>query len=391
MLESQSLFDHLQIPVIAGLPPAAVLGIAAAAAVVLVIMAVMAWRSRAMARDLAHAHGAAMSELADAQADTAVRMEAMIGLLSQGQSQLQHLVNERLDSVSHRLGDSLHKTTQSTAENLQKLHERLAVIDGAQKNITALAGQVTALQNVLTNKQERGAFGQGRMEIIIGDSLPKDCYEFQFTLGNRMRPDCVIFLPDQRPLVIDAKFPLEAIAAYRDAATDDERRQAGARVRQDMSKHIADIKAKYLIPGETQEMALMFVPSESVYAELHESFDDIVQKAFRAKVVIVSPSLLMIAVHVIQQIQRDARMREAAGQIQTEVAKLIDDVTRMHERVLKLQQHFGQTNEDVRQILISAEKVEKRGARIIDVEFEAERGTAEVIPAPVARKLEAGE
>jgi DNA recombination protein RmuC len=158
-----------------------------------------------------------------------------------------------------------------------------------------------------------------------------------------------------------------------------------------MSKHIADIKAKYLIPGETQEMALMFVPSESVYAELHESFDDIVQKAFRAKVVIVSPSLLMIAVHVIQQIQRDARMREAAGQIQTEVAKLIDDVTRMHERVLKLQQHFGQTNEDVRQILISAEKVEKRGARIIDVEFEAERGTAEVIPAPVARKLEAGE
>ena len=250
---------------------------------------------------------------------------------------------------------------------------------------------MTALQNVLTNKQERGAFGQGRMEIIIRDSLPKDCYEFQFTLGNRMRPDCVIFLPDQRPLVIDAKFPLEAIAAYRDAATDDERRQAGARVRQDMSKHIADIKAKYLIPGETQEMALLFVPSESVYAEIHESFDDIVQKAFRAKVVIVSPSLLMIAVHVIQQIQRDARMREAAGQIQSEVAKLIDDVTRMHERVLKLQQHFGQTNEDVRQILISAEKVEKRGARIIDVEFEAERGTAEVIPAPVVRKLEAGE
>ena len=262
MSESQSLFDHLQIPVVAGLPPAAVLGIAAAAAVVVVIMAVMAWRSRAMARDLAHTHAAAMSELADAQADTAVRMEAMIGLLSQGQSQLQHLVNERLDLVSHRLGDLLHKTTQSTAENLQKLHERLAVIDGAQKNITALAGQVTALQNVLTNKQERGAFGQGRMEIIIRDSLPKDCYEFQFTLGNRMRPDCVIFLPDQRPLVIDAKFPLEAIAAYRDAATDDERRQAGARVRQDMSKHIADIKAKYLIPGETQEMALLFVPSE---------------------------------------------------------------------------------------------------------------------------------
>ncbi|MFZ2065339.1 MAG: DNA recombination protein RmuC, partial [Xanthobacteraceae bacterium] len=370
MSESQPLFEYLHIPDIAGLPPVAVLGIAAAAAAaVLAIIVIMAWRSRA----LAHAHAAAMSELADAQADTAARMEAMIGLLSQGQSQLQHSVNERLDSVSHRLGDSLHQTTRHTAENLQKLHERLAVIDGAQKNITALAGQVTALQNVLSNKQERGAYGQGRMEIIIRDSLPKDCYEFQYTLANRMRPDCVVFLPDQRPLVIDAKFPLEAIAAYRAAASDDERRPAATRVRQDMSKHIADIAAKYLIPGETQELALMFVPSESVYAELHDGFDDIVQKAFRAKIVIVSPSLLMIAVHVIQQIQRDARMREAAGQIQTEVAKLIDDVTRMHERVLKLQQHFGQANEDVRQILISSEKVEKRGARIIDVEFEAEK------------------
>jgi DNA recombination protein RmuC len=388
MSESQPLFEHLHIPDIAGLPPAAVLGIAAAAAAaVLAVIVIMAWRSRA----LAHAHAAAMSELADAQADTAARMEAMIGLLSQGQSQLQHSVNERLDSVSHRLGDSLHQTTRHTAENLQKLHERLAVIDGAQKNITALAGQVTALQNVLSNKQERGAYGQGRMEIIIRDSLPKDCYEFQYTLGNRMRPDCVVFLPDQRPLVIDAKFPLEAIAAYRAAASDDERRPAATRVRQDMSKHIADIAAKYLIPGETQELALMFVPSESVYAELHDGFDDIVQKAFRAKIVIVSPSLLMIAVHVIQQIQRDARMREAAGQIQTEVAKLIDDVTRMHERVLKLQQHFGQANEDVRQILISSEKVEKRGARIIDVEFEAEKRTADIIPVPVVRKLEAGE
>lgn len=388
MSEPQSLFDHLQIPAIVGLPPAAMLLLTiAAAAAALLIIVVLARRSRTLTR----ANAAAVNELANAQAAAAARMEAMIGLLSQGQSQLQHLVNERLDSVSHRLGDSLHETTRHTAANLQKLHERLAVIDGAQKNITALAGQVTALQSVLTNKQERGAFGQGRMEIIIRDSLPKDCYEFQYTLANRMRPDCVVFLPDQRPLVIDAKFPLEAVAAFRAAASDDERRQAATRVRQDMSKHIADIAAKYLIPGETQELALMFVPSESIYAELHDGFDDIVQKAFRSKIVIVSPSLLMIAVHVIQQIQRDARMREAAGQIQTEVAKLIDDVARMHERVLKLQQHFGQANEDVRQILISAEKVEKRGARIVDVEFEAERGAAEVISAPIERKLEAGE
>jgi DNA recombination protein RmuC len=163
------------------------------------------------------------------------------------------------------------------------------------------------------------------------------------------------------------------------------------RVRQDMARHVGDIATKYLVPGETQELALMFVPSESVYAELHDGFDDVVQKAFRAKVVIVSPSLLMIAIHVIQQIQKDARMREAAGQIQAEVGKLIDDVARMHERVLKLQQHFGQANEDVRQILISSEKVEKRGARITEVEFAEDGSTADVLPVPPARKLQAGE
>ncbi len=285
----------------------------------------------------------------------------------------------------------MEKTKQNTAENLQKLNERLAVIDRAQKNISELATQVTSLQSVLSNKQERGAFGQGRMEIIVRDGLPKDCYAFQHTLSNRMRPDCVVFLPDKRPLVIDAKFPLEAVTAYREAKGDDERRQAAARVRQDMAKHVGDIAEKYLIPGETQDIALMFVPSESVYAELHDGFDDVVQKAFRAKIVIVSPSLLMIAIHVIQQIQKDARMREAAGRIQTEVGILIDDVRRMSERVAKLGQHFSQANEDVRQILISTQKVEQRGARIKDVEFEEDGLTAEVIPAPMVRKLGTGE
>jgi DNA recombination protein RmuC len=343
------------------------------------------------ARDPARGSGALVAELARAHSDAASRLEAMVGLLAKGQSQLAHTVNERLDSVSHRLGDSIQKTTQNTTENLQKLHERLAVIDSAQKNITALATQVTSLQGVLANKQERGAFGQGRMELIVRDGLPKDCYEFQYTLSNRLRPDCCVFLPDKRPLVIDAKFPLEAVTAYRDARSDDERRQAAARVRADVGRHVADIAQKYLIAGETQDLALMFVPSESLYAELHEGFDDVVQKAFRAKVVIVSPSLLMIAIHLIQQMRKEERMREAAGQIRTEVGRLIDDVVRMHERVLKLQGHFNQANEDVRQIVISAEKVEKRGARITEVEFNDNGSEPDVIPAPMMRKLEAGE
>jgi len=363
----------------------AVLIIVATAA--LAALAVMLWR----ARKPATGEDAVLTELRRTQGEAATRLEAMIGLLAKGQSQLAHTVNERLDSVSHRLGDSLEQTRQKTAENMQKLHERLAVIDSAQKNITALATQVTSLQGVLANKQERGAFGQGRMELIVSDGLPKGCYEFQYTLSNKTRPDCALFMAGQRPLVVDAKFPLEAVTAFKEAKSEDERRQAAARVRQDVTRHVSDIAQKYLIPGETQDIALMFVPSESLYADLHDGFDDLVQKAFRAKVVIVSPSLLMVAVHLIQQMRKEERMREAAGQIQAEVGRLIDDVVRMHERVLKLQQHYTQVGEDVRQIVISAEKVEKRGARITDVEFIDDGPQPDVVATPLLRKLEAGE
>jgi DNA recombination protein RmuC len=316
----------------------------------------------------------------------------MRDMLAGRQAELHRAVNERLDSVTHHLSQSMTATRQHTADNLAKLNERLAVIDGAQKNITELATQVTSLQSVLSNKQSRGAFGQGRMEVIIQDGLPKGSYEFQFTLSNRSRPDCVIFLPDQRPLVIDAKFPLEAVNAFRDAKSEDERKVAAARLRADIGKHVGDIADKYLIPGETQELAMMFVPSESVYAELYDGFDDVVQRAYRSKVIIVSPSLLMLAINVVQQIQKDARMREAADKIHAEVGHLMDDIKRLHDRVLRLQQHHGQAGEDMRQILISAEKVEKRATRIREVEFDDDdQPSGNVIPAPIPRKLQVGE
>jgi DNA recombination protein RmuC len=349
---------------------------------------------RALRRHDAEAADKQLVELARLQAETAVRIEGMRDLLAGRQAELHRAVNERLDSVSQHLNQSMTTSRQHTVESLQKLNERLVVIDNAQRNITDLASQVTSLQGVLTNKQQRGAFGQGRMELIIQDALPKGCYEFQLTLSNKSRPDCAVFLPDRRPLVIDAKFPLEAITAFREAKSDEERKQAAARLRQDLGRHIGTIADKYLIPGETQDLALMFVPSESIYADLHDGFEDIVQKAFRSKVVIVSPSLLMLAIQVVQQIQRDARMREAADQIHAEVGHLVDDLKRLHERVAKLQQHFGQANEDVRQILISAEKIERRGTRIQEVEFEGgDRPVAEavVIPAPMQRRLHAGE
>jgi DNA recombination protein RmuC len=353
---------------------------------VLGLVALVLWR----ARNPESPHAAAMAELARQQVDTATRVEAMIGLLAKSQTQLQHSVNERLDSVSHRLGDSLQKTTQNTVDNLQKLNERLAVIDSAQQNITALASQVTSLQSVLANKQSRGAFGQLRMEAIVQDGLPKGAYEFQHTLSNRTRPDCCVFLPDKRPLVIDAKFPLEGITGFREAKSDDDRKAAAQRLRSDVAKHVADIAEKYLIPGETYEVALMFVPSESLYAELYDGFDDLFQRAYRARVVIVSPSLLTLAIQMVQQIQKDSRMREAADQIRDEVGRLVKDVSLLGDRIRKLQSHFNQSTEDIRQAVISVGKIEAHGERIQQVELVAEAAVGAVIAAPI-RKLEAGE
>lgn len=350
----------------------------------LAALGVVLWRSRQPADPKA----AIMTELMQAQRDGAARLEAMIKMLADRQSQVAHTVNERLDSVSHRLGDSLQKTTAHTAENLHKLYERLAIIDNAQKNIATLASEVTSLQGVLANKQSRGAFGQLRMEAIIQDGLPRGAYEFQRTLSNRTRPDCCVFLPDKRPMAIDAKFPLEAVTAYREAKSDDERKTAAQRLRADVTKHIGDIADKYLIPGETYEVALMFVPSESVYAELYDGFDDLFQRAYRARVMIVSPSLLNLAIQMVQQIQKDARMREAADQIRDEVARLVKDVGLLGDRVRKLQAHFNQASEDIRMAVVSIGKIESHGDRIQQVELEAQADGTVAAP---ALKLQAGE
>ena len=368
-------------------------------------LAIFIGRSRTPTVDPAAAQLAAeqiaAAQLADQRiVELGARVQQMGELLHQAQGRLQHSVNERLDAVSLHLGTSVQTATKHTTENLQKLNERLAVIDHAQKGLTDLTSQVTSLRDVLSNKQTRGAFGQGRMESIIQDGLPKGAYEFQYTLKNGKRPDCVVLLPDQRPLVIDAKFPLEAVTAFRDGKTEEDRKFAAQRVRQDVMKHVNDIAEKYLCPGETQDTALMFVPSESVYAEIHDGFDDLIQKAYRARVVLVSPSLLMLAIQVMQQILKDARMRDAADQIRTEVLNLGDDLGRLRDRVLKLQTHFTQANEDIRQILISADKIEKRAGRIEELDFskaDAATETARAVKSatpelfPLPRKLQAGE
>jgi len=306
-----------------------------------------------------------LEALSAAQSEIAGRFAQALA----GQSELQNVLAERLEALDRRLGESLKETATKTAETLGGIQTRLTVIDEAQKNISALSGQVISLQEILSNKQARGLFGQAQMEAIVADALPPGSYEFQATLSNGSRPDCVIRLPGTKTaIVIDSKFPLEAFMAL-SSPGETERKAAAASVRSDMLKHIKDIAEKYLLPGETQTPAIMFVPSESIYAELHENFADVIQRAQRAQVIVVSPNILMLAVTTVQTVMKDARMREQANQIQKEVGALLIDVKRLGERVLNLQRHLGQADGDIKDIATSTEKIISRAGRIEAVEL----------------------
>ena len=317
---------------------------------------------------------ARMAEILKAQSEMHGRMASMAEIFGSRQSELNQAIHQRFDTMSNRLGQSMSEQQKSTHENLAKLQERLAVIDTAQSNIQKLATDVVQLQSILSNKQTRGAFGQGRMETIIADGLPMDAYSFQSTLSNGNRPDCIVHMPNDAPdLVIDAKFPLEAWNAIREASDPNEASEAAKRFRRDMEVHIKAISEKYLIAGETQDTAFLFVPSESIFADIHEHHEAIIQRAHRARLVIVSPSLLMLSIQVIQALLKDARMREQAHLIQTEVLRLMEDVSRLDDRGRKLQTHFGQASKDIEDILVSSSKVTKRGQKIEAMDFESER------------------
>ncbi|MBY5443138.1 DNA recombination protein RmuC [Rhizobium leguminosarum] len=315
---------------------------------------------------------ARMAELLKIQAEMQGRIAAMTEVFGARQSELNQTISQRLDGMSQRVSSTITEQTKSTHENLRRLQERLAVIDAAQNNIQTLAKDVVGLQAILSNKQTRGAFGQSRMETIVADGLPMGAYAFQQTLSNGSRPDCTIRMPNGAPpLVIDAKFPLEAWNAIRDAGSPEAGKIAGQQFRRDMEIHIRDISEKYLIQGETQDTAFLFVPSESIFAEIHEHFEPVVQKAHRARIVIVSPSLLMLSIQVIQAVLKDQRMRAQAHLIQGEVAILMDDLSRLDERVRKLQGHFAMAQKDIDMVVTSADKLTKRGAKIEALEFEA--------------------
>ncbi|WP_417433872.1 DNA recombination protein RmuC [Hoeflea sp.] len=376
---------------------------AAVAAVLLLAVWVALSLTRASRRRAAAAADAAaraaqaearLAEILKAQAEMQGRMGTMAELFGARQAELNQSIGQRIDGMTQRLGTSITEQTKSTHENLSKLQERLAVIDTAQNNIQSLARDVVGLQAILSNKQTRGAFGQSRMETIIKDGLPMGAFRFQPTLSNGMRPDCTIAMPNGAPdLVIDAKFPLEAWNAMREAETEGSGEQAAhhaqQRFRRDIEVHIRDISDKYLIAGETQDTAFLFVPSESIFAEIHEKFEAIVHKAQRSRVVIVSPSLLMLSIQVIQALLKDARMREQAHLIQGEVVRMMEDVSRLDDRVRKLQSHFSMAQKDVDLILTSSDKLTKRGAKIEALEFAQLSEDAAAAPASGANRDDA--
>ncbi|CAH1652132.1 DNA recombination protein RmuC [Hyphomicrobiales bacterium] len=364
-----------------------IVSVAGAALVLLLLLAVFAARTNrerrleaAEAAERAREMDDKVAELNRIQAEMTGRLQTIAEIFGSRQQDFARFVAERLDGLQHRVGQGLEVSSRTTGEHIARLNERLAVIDAAQKNLTNLTGEVVGLKDILANKQARGAYGQGRMETIVRDGLPAGHYAFQATLRNGRRPDCLIRLPGDHPLVIDAKFPLESFLAFRGATNDEMRRAASARVKTDVSTHVKDIAEKYLVPGETQDLALLFVPSEAIYADLQEHFEDVVARAHRARVIIVSPSLLALAIQVMQSLVRDARMREEAETIQLEVRRILEDVVRLRDRVEKLDTHFRQAQEDVAQIRTSTDKIVKRGERIEALDFE-DRGASQEIRA----------
>lgn len=287
------------------------------------------------------------------------------------QAAMIHTMEQRLEEVQRRMGDTLHGTSTRTARSLGELQQRLEAIDRAQGKIEKLSGDVLSLQDILSNKQARGAFGEIQLNDIVTKALPPDAYSFQTTLSNGKRADCLIKLPNPPgSIVIDSKFPLEPYEALRAASDDRARVEATRQFRAAVLKHIKDVAERYIIEEETADSALMFLPSEAVYAELHASFGDVVREGFARRVWIVSPTTCMATLNTMRAILKDARMREQAGAIRRELGLLHKDLERLTDRVGNLDRHFEQARRDVEQIKISAAKADGRAGRLESFEFD---------------------
>lgn len=356
--------------------------------VVLLIVAVRrAGKSGEMAQILASQMGGLGSRvemLSNGQQQLFGGLTSVTEAQAQQQAKTLQLMEQRLAHVTETMNVNLSASAQRTAQSLGALQQRLMTIDKAQENITKLSGDVLSLQDILSNKQTRGAFGEIQLNDIVSKALPSDAYTFQHTLSNGKRADCLIHLPNPPgPIVIDSKFPLEAYEALRRAKTDWEVNEAAKFMRTTVKAHIKAISDKYILDGETADGALMFLPSEAVYAELHGNFPELVRDGFAARVWIVSPTTCMATLNTMRAILKDARMREQAGAIRTTLRLLHRDVELVVERVGKLNTHFGQARRDLEDINTAAERAGKRAAKLDNFDFE--EITPEEPPLPLAQ------
>jgi DNA recombination protein RmuC len=311
------------------------------------------------------------------------RVDTLAGQLQQlgaQQAAAQAAMNSQLAEFGNVIADRLQQSANQAGQSLSELKERLAVIDAAQKNITELSTQVVGLQDILSNKQSRGAFGETQLADIVKTVLAPANYEFQATLGSGKRVDCLLKLPNPPGSIgIDAKFPLEAYRALREAKDEIAMAQAKREFQTAIRGHVKAIAEKYIVPGETAESALLFLPSEAVYAELHATFPHLVEEAGRSRVWIVSPTTMMATLTTIRSVLRDVSVREQAHVIQKKVTELRLDVGRLDERAEKLQRHFDAAVGDVKQIRISTDKLLRRSNEIESVELEAPGSRSAVV------------
>ena len=324
-----------------------------------------------MHENLAKVQRGTGENLAKMQQQMADNLGAQQLKLQENLANMQLRTNQSLADLQEKLNQSLMGNAKQTATSLTQLQERLATIDKAQENITKLSGDVLSLQDILSNKQTRGAFGEIQLNDIVGKALPRDSYALQVTLSNGKRADCLIHLPNPPgPIVIDSKFPLEAYEAMLASQSEAELKAGVQMFKTSVRKHIKDISEKYVIEGETADGALMFLPSEAIYAELHAKFPDLVREGFEARVWIVSPTTCMATLNTMRAILKDARMREQAGEIRKALKNLHRDVEIVGERAGKLETHLRQAGEDVAGILTASSRASKRAHKLDNFDFE---------------------
>ncbi len=300
-----------------------------------------------------------------AQERSAGALSQVAEAAARAQADTAQLVEARLDAVGARLGDGLETSAASTARSLGALSERLDSIDRAQANLEKLSTDMLGLQDILSDKQTRGVYGELQLEELVRASLPPSAFAFQETLSNGRRADALLKLPNPPgPIAVDAKFPLEAFEALHRADRGPERDAAAKAFAKSVRVHIRAIAERYVIPGETADGALMFLPSEAIYAELHASHPEVVREGFAVRVWIVSPTTLMATLTTMRAVLKDARLREEAADLRHALGALGADLDRVAERARQLRTHFGQAERDIAGVETAAKTAQRRLRRI---------------------------